>query len=124
MFSKMSFMKKLLFLLILASAFILRVYSVTKVPPALSWDEVSIGYNAYSILKTGHDEHGRFLPFDAFVAYGDYKPPLAIYATVPFVALFGLGDLAVRLPAAIFGTVTVFLTYFLVSELLKRDHYA
>lgn len=117
-------MKKVLFVLLIACAFILRTYHVAKVPPALSWDEVSIGYNAYSILKTGHDEHGRFFPFDAFTSYGDYKPPLAIYATVPAVAIFGLTDLAVRLPAAFFGTLTVFLTYFLVKELLKRDHYA
>lgn len=112
-------MKKLLFLLILACAFVLRVYYVTKVPPALSWDEVSIGYNAYTILKTGRDEHGKFLPFDAVVAYGDYKPPLAIYATVPFIAVFGLGDLAVRLPSALFGTLTVLLTFFLVTELFS-----
>jgi 4-amino-4-deoxy-L-arabinose transferase-like glycosyltransferase len=113
-------MKKFLFLLILAFACILRVYHVTQDPPSLSWDEVSIGYNAYSILKTGRDEHERFLPFDTFVAYGDYKPPLAIYATVPFVAIFGLGDLAVRLPAAFFGTFTVFLVYFLVRELFSK----
>jgi len=117
-------MKKILFLLILVCAFILRVYHVTQDPPSLSWDEVSIGYNAYSILKTGRDEHGRFLPFDTFISYGDYKPPLAIYAMVPVVAVFGLGDLAVRLPSALFGTLTVLLTYFLVLELLKRDHYA
>ena len=117
-------MKKFLFLFIVICAFIFRVYYVTKVPPSLSWDEVAIGYNAYSILKTGRDEHGKFLPFDAFVSYGDYKPPLAIYATVPFVAIFGLGDLAVRLPPALFGTFTVFFTYFLVKELFRRDDVA
>ena len=108
-------MKKFLFLFIVICAFIFRVYYVTKVPPSLSWDEVAIGYNAYSILKTGRDEHGKFLPFDAFVSYGDYKPPLAIYATVPFVAIFGLGDLAVRLPPALFGTFTDNLDHALIS---------
>lgn len=113
-------MKKVLVFVIVFFAFLLRIYHVTSVPPSLSWDEVSIGYNAYSILKTGRDEHGRFLPLDTFVAYGDYKPPLAIYATVPFVAIFGLNGLAVRLPSAIFGTLTVLLTYFLVRELFKQ----
>jgi 4-amino-4-deoxy-L-arabinose transferase-like glycosyltransferase len=84
---------------------------------------VSIGYNAYSILTTGKDEHRRFLPVDTFVAYGDYKPPLAIYTTVPFVALFGLNELAVRLPSAIFGTLTVLITFFLVKELFKRSSF-
>ena len=109
----------LVFIVGLALGF--RLYNVSDNPPALSWDEVSIGYNAYSILKTGKDEHGRFLPIDTFIAYGDYKPPLAIYITVPFVALFGLNELAVRLPSVIFGTLTVLLTYFLVTELFKHN---
>lgn len=102
----------------------LRLYKIGSVPPSLSWDEVSIGYNAYSILKTGRDEHGRLLPLDTFVAYGDYKPPLAIYAAVPAVALFGLNEFAVRLPSAVAGMLTVLLTYFLVLELFGASHLA
>ncbi|MCX6791893.1 MAG: glycosyltransferase family 39 protein [Candidatus Gottesmanbacteria bacterium] len=114
-------MKKLLVICIVVFAFLLRTYNVTKVPPSLSWDEVSIGYNAYSILKTGRDEHGKFLPLDAFAAYGDYKPPLSIYITVPFVALFGLSELAVRLPSVIFGTGAVVLLYFVTLELFQKS---
>jgi 4-amino-4-deoxy-L-arabinose transferase-like glycosyltransferase len=99
----------------------LRIYKIAEIPPALSWDEVSIGYNAYSILKTGRDEHQKFLPVDTFVAYGDYKPPLAVYITVPFVAMFGLNELAVRLPSAFFGTFTVLLTYFFVRSLFRAE---
>ncbi len=106
--------------LVVGIAFGLRFYHMWDNPPALSWDEVSIGYNAYSILKTGRDEHGKFLPHDAFVSYGDYKPPLAIYLTVPGVAIFGLNEFAVRLPSVLFGTLTVLMTYFLVLELLGR----
>lgn len=115
-------MKKTYIVLVLIGilAFFLRFYNATQIPPSLSWDEVSIGYNAYSILKTGRDEFGRFMPLDAFVAYGDYKPVLPIYLTVPFVALFGLTELAVRLPSVIAGTLTVFLTYFLVLELFWK----
>lgn len=105
---------------IVAIAFFLRIYKVDKIPPSLSWDEVSIGYNAYSILKTGRDEHGQFLPLAAFAAYGDYKPPLAIYLTVPAVAIFGLGDFAVRLPSIILGSLTVLVLFFLVRQLLPR----
>lgn len=117
----MSIKIRILLFFIVVLALGLRLYKVWDNPPALSWDEVSIGYNAYSILKTGKDEHGRFLPLDTFVAYGDYKPPLAIYLTVPFVAVFGLNELAVRLPSVIFGSLTVLLTYFLTKELLKNS---
>lgn len=111
-------LQNIVLFLIVVIGLVLRIYQIDRYPPSLSWDEVSIGYNAYSILKTGRDEHGKFFPLDTFVAYGDYKPPLAVYATVPFVALFGLNDFAVRLPSVLFGTITVLMTYFLVVELL------
>lgn len=100
-------------------AFALRIYAIQNNPPALSWDEVSIGYNAYSILKTGKDEHGKVLPLDAFAGYGDYKPPLSIYITVPFVALLGLNELSVRLPSAIFGIMTIIAIYLFIHELFR-----
>lgn len=111
-------------LAITALAFFLRVYKVNQIPPSLSWDEVSIGYNAYSILKTGRDEHQRFFPLDTFTAYGDYKPPLSIYATVPAVALFGLNEFAVRLPSVLAGTITVFLLFFVAQQLFSRQRFA
>jgi hypothetical protein len=49
-------LKTLIILLIFLLAFVLRVYKVTQVPPSLNWDETSIGYNAYSVLKTAKDE--------------------------------------------------------------------
>jgi len=54
---------KVILVLIIALAFFLRFYKVTSIPPSLNWDETSIAYNAYSILKTGKDENcrGRFM---------------------------------------------------------------
>lgn len=109
------------FLGIAAFAFVIRVVNLGTNPPSLSWDEASIGYNAYSILKTGKDEHGVFMPAAAFTAFGDYKPPIPIYLTVPFVAAFGLSEVAVRLPSAIAGTLTVVAMYFLVLNLFKNS---
>ena len=109
--------KHLPIILILLLAAALRFIQLGKNPPGLYWDEVSLGYNAYSILKTGKDEHGEFLPLARFKAFGDYKPPGYIYATVPSIALFGLNNFAVRFPSALAGVVMVWLTYLLVKEL-------
>jgi len=113
--------KKCLLILIIILAFFLRIYKLGTVPPSLYWDEASLGYNAYSILKTAHDEHGKFLPRTNFGAFGDYKPPLYIYATVPSIAVFGLTEFAIRFPSALFGTLTVLLTYFLAKKLLENE---
>ena len=84
-------MKKIhhLFLLILVIASILRLYQLGHVPVSLDWDEVSLGYNAYSILKTGKDEFGQQLPL-ILRSFDDYKPALYAYLLIPFIFIFGL----------------------------------
>ncbi len=113
----------LLLLGIISLAFILRWWHFTSNPPGLYVDEVSHGYNAYSILKTGKDEYGIFLPF--FIRSFDiYNPPLATYTLVPSIAIFGLNEIAVRFPAVLFGTLFIPLTYFLVAFLTKNKKLA
>ena len=101
--------------LIVALAFFLRIYKVTSIPPSLNWDEVSIGYNAYSILKTGKDEWGVKFPLN-FKSYGEYKLPAQIYASIPGIAVFGLNEFGVRITPVIYGVLTVLLLYLLVEE--------
>src|SRR3989344_4799221 len=110
---------KLLLLAIIILAAVLRFYQLGQNPPSLNWDEVAHGYNAYSILKTGKDEFGYFLPL-SIRSFDDYKPPLYTYLTVPSVGIFGLNEFAVRLPAAIIGTLSVIAIYFLAKELLQK----
>ncbi|TSC88439.1 MAG: Uncharacterized protein G01um101416_107 [Microgenomates group bacterium Gr01-1014_16] len=106
---------KYLFLIILFG-FALRAAFITDFPPSLNWDEVSLGYNAYSLLKTGRDEWGTVLPA-IFRAFGDFKLPGYIYADVPFVAVLGLNALSVRFPSIMAGTLLIFLVYALSRKL-------
>lgn len=104
----------------MALAFILRVYKVTQDPPSLNWDEASIGYNAYSILKTGKDEWGKVMPVH-FRSYGEYKLPTQIYASIPGIAIFGLNEFGVRITPVIYGTLTVLMLYFLARKIFKNE---
>ncbi len=101
---------KIIPLVIIAVAFLIRFVWITSVPPSPYWEEVALGYDAYSILQTGRDHHGNFLPLIAFESFGDFKPSLYFYSIVPFIALFGLNVLAVRLPSVIFGTLIVWIS--------------
>lgn len=100
-----------LFVIVLL-AFFLRFYKVTEIPPSLNWDEVSIGYNAFSILRTGKDEWNQSFPVH-FKAYGEYKLPVQIYASIPGIYFFGLNELGVRITPVIYGTLTVLVMFFL-----------
>lgn len=111
----------ILLILIIFAGFLLRFYNVWSNPPSLYWDEVSQGNNAYSMLKTGRDEHKIFFPIESFIAYGDYKAPVYIYLDVPFIALFGKTALGVRFPSVLFGTLSVLVCFFLARELFYKD---
>lgn len=109
-----------IFLFILVIAAFLRLYKITDIPPGVNRDEASIGYTAYSLMHTGRDEYGRVFPF-SFQSFGDWKLPLYIYTVVPSVSVLGLSELAVRLPSAIFGILSVILTFYLVRLLFKNN---
>lgn len=106
--------------LFVVAAFILRVYGLGAVPGGFHEDEAHIGYNAYSLLKTLHDKNNVFLPL-AIDQFGDFRPSGLHFLTVPSVALFGLNEFATRLPAALFGTFSVIIFYFLTREIFRKE---
>lgn len=112
--------QKILLLIIICTAIITRFYALGNNPPSLYWDEVALGYNAYSIAKTARDETGTFMPLQYFQSFGDYKPPVYIYSAVPGIALFGLHEWTTRLPSALAGVAAVILTYLLTKLLLEQ----
>jgi len=110
--------------LIILLAIFLRLFKLGQNPPGLYWDEASLGYNAFAILTTGHDEHGQYLPITRFVAFGDYKPPGYIYAVVPSLVLFGTTEFAIRFPSAVSGILFVIFTFLITKELFKSKKLA
>ncbi|MBI2196449.1 glycosyltransferase family 39 protein [Candidatus Daviesbacteria bacterium] len=107
---------KILLALICALLLFTRFYKITEIPPSVYWDEASIGYNAYSIAQNGKDEWGETFPIH-FRAFGEFKLPVYIYATVLSVKIFGLNELSVRLPAVLFSLGAVVIIYFLTKRL-------
>lgn len=114
---KTKFIYILLGLTVLLAA-VLRFSLLDKYPPGVTGDEIQQGYSAYSILLSGKDEWGDVLPLFP-VSFGDYRPPLYIYLSVPFIAIFDLNIFATRFASALFGTLSVLLMYFLSARLFS-----
>lgn len=112
-------MKNKILFAILALGLMLRILGLSSHPAGFTPDEASFGYDAYSILKTGHDQWGNFLPI-TLKSFGDYKLPFYTYLAVPSVAVFGLNEFAVRLPNALIGSLAVLATYLLAKEVFGK----
>lgn len=106
----------LIFILLIAG--FLRLWQLEKYPVGFTPDEASFGYDAYSIMQTGKDQWGHYLPI-TLESFGDFKSPLYAYLAIPSVALFGLNEFATRLPNALLGTGAVFVLYLLLGEMGK-----
>ncbi len=100
----------LLLVILLAAG--VRLYRLGEYPQQFSADEMNIAYDAWSLWSTGADEHGTPLPLH-IRGFNDYSLALPYYITAPFVGLFGLNEFTARLPFALMGIATIFLTILL-----------
>lgn len=101
----------------------LRFYQLDLFPPSLFADETDVGYQAYSLLKTGRDYRGNLFP--AYLqSLTEWRAPLLMYSTVPSIAVFGLNEWGVRIPPALFGVLTILLVYLVVKELFQDEKWA
>ncbi len=98
---------------------VLRLYQLDKVPIELFGDELDVGYQAYSILKTGEDLYGQKMPI-FFHSLSEYRVPLFIYSTIPTVAIWGLNEWGVRLSAAFWGIISIIGVFLLVKYLFDE----
>ena len=112
-----------LLLLITLLAACLRLWQLGVVPPALFGDELDVGYHAYSILTTGKDYSGQFLP-TYIRSLAEWRAPLFIYSAVPFIKFLGLNEIGVRASAVFFGVLGIFFIYLLVKELFDNQRLA
>src|SRR3989344_7610070 len=111
--------KNLLIILIVFFAAAIRLWGLDKFPAGLNADEAAIGYNDYSLLKTGLDEHGTPWPL-VFRSFDDYKPAGYFYLALPLVAALGLNIWAFRLPSALLGVLSVYFVHLLTNKLFPK----
>jgi hypothetical protein len=114
--------KKLLiayFLIFLVGLFF-RLYQLSSVPYGFHVDEVKAALNAFSILKTGHDDKGNYFPM-YYDSFGDFRPTGIIYSIIPSIAVFGNTVFSARFPSALIGSLT-FIPLVLIVLLLNKKN--
>ncbi len=112
--------KKILFA-ILVLGFALRLVLAGTVPgdSNLNQDEAFAAYEAYSISTYGMDSHGYHNPV-YLTAWGSGMNALETYFMIPFIKIFGLNSLSVRLPQALMGCITLIFIYLMSLKLFDE----
>lgn len=93
-----------------------RLFNLGTLPISLFGDEVDVGYHAWSLITTGRDYMGHLLP-TYIQSLTEWRAPLLMYITAPFVGILGPTDLAIRLPVALIGIASIYLIYLLSKTL-------
>lgn len=103
-----------LFLLFLGIA--IRVYQFGLLPGGINQDEAYAGYEAWALLNHGMDSHGYSNPV-YLVAWGSGMNALGTYMMMPWIALFGLNAITVRLPQLIMSCLCLPVLYHLLKKM-------
>lgn len=108
------------FFLVLLLAAVLRFSGLLANPISLFSDEVDIGYQVQSFLKTGSDYQGNYLPLQ-FHSFSDVRTSLPIYATAILSLIPGISlDYAIRFTPALFSVLGIIGIYFLTNNLFVQ----
>jgi len=111
----------LAFIILIAGFF--RLFKLGSLPISLFGDEADVAYHAWSLITTGRDYMGHLLP--AYIqSLAEWRAPLLMYTTAPFVGLFGNSPFVVRLPVALLGIASVYLLYLLAKKLFQNENVA
>lgn len=114
---------KISLLILFVFSLFLYIYKNTSVPPSLYSDESDISYQAFIFNKYHTDYYGNKFPIH-FHSYSDWQPGLFIYTVALTQKIVGHTDASVRIPAAVFGALTVVLFCLIIHQLLKNNFWS
>ncbi len=112
----------IIFTIIILLAILSRCYEFLKVPNGIHQDEAYALYESWSLLNFGTDSWGYSYPV-YFVSWGSGMNVLLSYITIPFVKIFGLKLLSIRLPMLLFSILCLVFVYLLGKE-VKGEKFA
>ena len=112
---------KIILIVILLVAAMLRLINLRQSPPGLNQDEAANTWSAYCLLETGKDYTGVSWPIYYMRNLGGNSTTLYPYMIIPFQAIGGLNVYTARLPAALCGIFAVWLIYYVARKLFDIE---
>lgn len=106
---------RMILLIIFIIAIMVRITLVGTYPKGIDADEAYGGYEAWSMLKYGHDSWGYTNPV-YLETWGSGMSVMYSVIAMPFIAIGGLKTFTFRLPQVLFGVISVVVFYLLLKK--------
>lgn len=110
---------KISLIIVVLFSFCLYFYKNTTAPPSLYSDEADISYQAFIFNQNHTDYFGNKFPIN-FHSYADWQPSFFIYTVALTQKIVGHNDISVRIPSAIFGSLTILIFCLILGQLFKN----
>jgi len=111
------FLKKYFKYLLLALLMYMPIFGFLSTLPIRIWDEARCAINAYEMMN---NDHFIVTYFEGLPDMWNTKPPLLIWVQVVFMKIFGVNEVAVRLPSALAAFFTCISLLILSIRYLKQ----
>ena len=105
-------LNKFVYIIVALLALSVRFYQLSQAP--VFNDELDVGNQAYSLLKTAKDYSGNFLP-TYIQSFEENRAPLLMYISIPAIKLFGLNIFSLKLTSIVLSFLVAFYFYKTVS---------
>lgn len=115
------YIEKYKIIAVAAIGFILRLLCIGRIPGNYNYfqDEAFSAYEAFSMVNYGMDSHGYHNPV-YLETWGSGMSAVQCYIQTIFVRILGFSPVAIRLPQAILGCLTIVFFYLLVKEIAEE----
>ena len=111
--------KQILFWCILLAGIAIRIWRLGIVPGEVLTDEAFSSYESYSLLTTGKDTFGYHNPV-YLTAWGSGMNALQSYLMMPWISLFGMNLLTIRIPQVLIACISLPVFYKTVKKLFSE----
>lgn len=110
---------KVFAILSLITGIVVRMLLFGQIPFGMNQDEAYAAYEAYSLFRYGMDSHGYAFPVYLTV-WGSGMSVLQTYLMIPFIAVMGFTDAAVRMPQLLMSIISLFVWYQLLLKVADK----
>ncbi len=100
---------------LILAAIVTHLFKLAALPAGLNVDEAGMAYDAWSLANYGVDRYLNSYPV-YLINYGGGQSALYAYLAAICIKLFGFSTVSIRIPAFIFGIITVICGTLIISK--------